>query len=288
MLLKQLKYFFTVASLKTLGRNFLIGIGGLWLVLEVLNFFFEEQVRRFKGSSYFGLAFAGVALSYTLWQSRPRLRYSRRSREANVEVEIMVGDLFATTGNVAIGCSDCYDTEAPGSVDPKSLIAQLVKRSYGGLPDALDQLISRSLTANRLAGSADPRIERGKKERFPIGTVAVVNEGSRKVFLTVFSKARPDKTTDTTQEELWLSLSELWKVVRREGGLEPIAVPVWGSGMAKFHAARITLIQIVLLSYVIAARERPVSRKLSIIISENGYDPEEMAEAIQLIDTLDF
>ena len=294
MFRQRLRFLFSPQSLKVLSGHFVAALGTQWLILEVVSFFFKEG-SPVAGPDFFIdyrphilLAFLVPAFAWTLYRSFPRFSYSRRSREANVEVEVKVGDLFAVPGNVAIGCSDCFDTEAPASVDPKSLIAQLVKRSYGNQYATLDQLIGRSLADGKLTGTADASIERGKKERFPIGTVAVVSDGSRKIFLTVFSKAKPDKATDTTQEDLWISLSELWKVVRREGGLEPITVPVWGSGMARFHASRITLIQIVLLSFVIAARERPVSRKLTLVIHGDSYDPEEMAEAIQLIDTLDF
>lgn len=286
MFLKRLKFLFSKESVRPLLRNFFIALGALWLVLEILHFFFERRIANVKETLF--VPFLGVALVYALWRTFPPLRYWRWSREANAGIEVVIGDLFAAPANIALGCSDCYDTDAPASVNPKSLIAQLVSRSFGGRPAALDGLIMQSLASYNLTGTVDPGIARGKKERFPVGTVAVVKEGSRKIFLTVFSKANHDKTTDTTQDDLWLSLSAMWKVVRRAGGLEPIAVPVWGSGLANFNAPRISLIQIVLLSFVIATREKPVSRKLTLVIHEKDYDPEEMSEAIQLVNTLDF
>ena len=288
MFLQRLKFFFSAVTLRAFLRYFFFAIGAQWLVVEVLNHFLKNKPWFQQINDNLLLPFLGVALLYALFLSFPPLRYGRRLRGPNAEIVITVGDLFTFPSNIAIGCSDCFDTKAPDAVDPKSLIAQLVSRVDGVLAGTLDQLIAQSLASHSIAGTVDPGFTRGKNARFPVGTVAVVKEGPRKVFLTVFSKANYDKTTHTTQEDLWLSLSALWKVVRRDGGLEPIAVPVWGSGLAYFNAARISLIQIVLLSFVIATRERPVSRKLTLVIHEKDYDPEEMAEAIQLVNTLDF
>lgn len=288
MFLQRLKFFFSAVTLRAFLRYFFFAIGALWLVVEVLNHFLKNKPWFEQINDNLLPPFLGVALLYAFVRSIPPLRYGRHLRGPNAQIEIVVGDLFATPSNIALGCSDCYDTQAPDSVAPNSLIAQLVDTSYEGNPGTLDERIKQSLDAYNVTGAVDEGFTRGKKERFPVGTVAVVKAGARKVFLTVFSKANHDKTTNTTQDDLWLSLSALWKVVRRDGGLEPIAVPVWGSGLALFNAARISLIQIVLLSFVIATRERPVSRKLTLVIHEKDYDPEEMSEAIQLVNTLDF
>jgi hypothetical protein len=61
-----------------------------------------------------------------------------------------------------------------------------------------------------------------------------------------------------------------------------------GAGLAGFQASRISLIQLLLLSFAIATREKIVTRKLTLMIWEGDYDPREMSEAIEMIKTLEF
>jgi hypothetical protein len=225
---------------------------------------------------------------WTVKHALPPQKYRKKSRLSGVEIEISTGNLFEEQGNIAFGCSDCFDTEPETVVGPNSLIAQLVTIFHKGDHKALDSLILQYLDNQKIRGKNDPDKLFGKNIRFDLGTVAIVPVRDKKAFLLVFSVTNDDKTTTTSTEELWMSLCRLWVAIRRNGFLSPIAVPVFGSGLARFPASRISLIQLLLLSFVIASRESKVSKKLTLVISEHDYDPAEMMEAIGLLETLDF
>lgn len=91
-----------------------------------------------------------------------------------------------------------------------------------------------------------------------------------------------------SKEDLWMSLSSLWKMVRERSTSDRFAVPFWGVGIARFPSSRLLLIQLLLISFAIATRESVVTRKLSLIIYEKDYDPEEIIVIIQILNTLTF
>ncbi len=285
MFKKRLKYFFSGATLTSLLTNLLQALGILWLLFEVASYFSPGFSDKKSILFYF---FISAALVWTVIRSFPRLNHHKKSKPSNTEIEIKVGNLFKEPGYLAIGCSDCFDTEPETVIGSRSLMAQLVKNSFSGNYNILDGKISQSMYEQKIHGIPLSEKKFGKTERFPIGAVAVIQLTNQKVFLFAFSTTNNDKTTTTTKEDLWASLCQLWTEVRKQGFLEPISVPVFGAGLARFPASRISLIQLLLLSFAIATRENIVSRKLTLVISESDYDPEEMAEAIELVNTLEF
>jgi hypothetical protein len=284
-LTKRIRFFFTRGAIKHLSIHLLQILGVLWLFVEVASYFFTQMSEK-KQQIFFG--FVSLAVVWTLLRALPPVMHSKKSRSSDIEIEIKVGNLLEEPSNIAFGCSDCFDTEPEVVVGPNSLIAQLVRRFYKGDHQALDSHIFQYLNSNNISGKDDSTKLFGKKTRFDLGTVAIVPVQDYKAFLLVFSVTNDDKTTTTTKEDLWGSLCHLWAAIRRNGFLEPITVPVFGSGLARFPASRISLIQLLVLSFVIASREAKVSKKLTISIATQDYDPAEMVEVIEFLRTLDF
>lgn len=287
MVNKRIRFFFSRRGISIMLGHFLQALGTLWLFLEVSSYFFSS-LTEVKGRLFY--AFIIIALIWTVGRSSPSLNYKKKSKASNVEMEIKTGDLLSESGNIAFGCNDYFDTEPEKVVGSRSIIAQFVRKSFDGDHLSLDRQITDFLDRQEITGIAttETRKSLGKTQRFPIGTIVVIQENERKVFLSAFTRTNPDNTTIVFKEDLWASLSELWTAVRKYGYSEPILIPAWGAGLARFPASRISLIQLAILSFVIATRESIVSRKLTLVISESDYDPEEMAEAIELIDTLEF
>ena len=288
MLRKRIKFLFSREALKELLSNSLMMLGVLWLILEIISFFFPVEVNKLKESYWIFFSFVGATFVGALVFSFPPLRYTRKSSASNVEVELKVGNLLNQTGNIAIGSSDCFDTEFPQVIPVESLKAQLIQKYFQANHTLLDQAIDASLRAQGIVGPVDSSKIFGKKHRYPVGTVATVPAGNKQAFITVYSKMNADKLTLTSIEDIWLSLCGLWSAVRLHGNLHSISIPIWGAGLARAKASRLSLIQLVLISFAIATREIRVSRKLSIIIYEPDYEPDEMRKAIRVLNSIDF
>jgi hypothetical protein len=285
LLLKRIAFLFSLRNLKLLAGHFFQALGGLWLLIELSKHFFP-RLDAPRPTLLIGVLL--ISLLWSLARSFPPQTFRRRYRASNVEIEISVGDILKEHSHIAFGVSECFDTEPEVVIGGGSLMAQMVRHAFSGNHTLLDGAISDALRRSKLTARHDPDKDFGKPNRYPIGSVAIIEVNSRKVFLTAFSVTNADGTTTTSKDNLWSSLSQLWSEFVRVGQTEPLAVPVLGSGISRVQASRISLIQLLILSFVIATRERVVSRHLKIVIYENDYDPVEMAEAIELIKTLDF
>ncbi len=284
MFWKQVEYLFSKDGIRDLLTHFLMAFGIIWLSIESLSYFFPDKLPR--GLGLF-LASVIIAVLWATIRSLPPRRYSRISKASNVEVEIKIGKLLDQPCNIAMGSSDYFDS-APDVISNETLRYKLIQKSFNGNHTLFDKAISTFLDEHHITGTLDPNKTFGKRIKFPIGTVVVIPDGSRKTFLTVFAKMYPDKTTIASKEAMWTGLCCLWTAVRQHGSLEPIALPLWGAGQARANASRLLLVQLILISFAMATRETKVSRKLSILVREEDYHPSEMMEVIKLLGTLEF
>lgn len=285
LLLKRTHYFFSKDNLKTVFQNFFLALGILWLILEFSAFFFPDYIQ--KSSTLFFISIIASAL-WAIIRSFPPISYSKESSSSNLIIEIKLGDIFSEPSNIAIGTSNYFDSEYPHIISEHCLKAQFIKRFYDSNPGFLDKEIEKSIDEQMIKGELDETKLFGKKICYPIGTVAVVPFNNHKAFLSVFSEMQSDRTTIISRKSIWESLCNLWDAVRRHKSLHSIAIPVWGAGFGLAPANRISLIQLILTSFIMANREWTVSRKLSILIYEKDYDPREMLKIKKLINTMNF
>ncbi|MCU0644539.1 MAG: DUF6430 domain-containing protein [bacterium] len=240
-----------------------------------------------RNSSFFYLAIL-ISAVWAIALSFPPIAYIKESSSSNLKIEVKLGDIFSESSDIAFGTSDYFDSEYPSIISEHCLKAQFIKRFYDGNHAFLDKEIEASLKEQNIKGTMDKTKAFGKHLRYPIGTVAVVPFNNRKAFLSVFSEMKPDKVTNISRKSIWESLCKLWDAVRRNRALHSIAIPVWGAGFGLAPANRVSLIQLILTSFIMANKEQTVSQKLIIMIYEKDYHPREMMKIKKLIDTTNF
>jgi len=285
LFLKRTRYFFSKDNLINVFQKFFLALGILWLLLEFSAFFFPDFIEKDISLFYMSIAISAL---WAIVMAFPPISYIKESSSTNLKIEVKLGDIFSEPSNIAIGTSDYFDSEYPNIISEHCLKAQFIKRFYDNNPAFLDKEIEASIKDQAIKGTVDETKAFGKKTRYPIGTVAVVPFNNHKAFLSVFSEMQTDKNTVISRKSIWESLCNLWDAVRRHKSLHSIAIPVWGAGFGLAPANRISLIQLILTSFIMANREWTVSQKLSILIYENDYDPREMLKIKKLIDTTNF
>jgi hypothetical protein len=202
---------------------------------------------------------------------------TRAFRHPNTTVRVVVGDLFDQPGQLVVGFTDTFDTDASGDlvVSRNTLQAQLLERIYDGDVDRLDVELAAAtavLRPVRTESEADKPL--GKLHRYPLGSVAVLRPAGRRVFCCAYSTMGNDLIAKSTVDTLWASLGSLWSSVARHGGLEPLTMPVVGSDLARIDPLnRENLIKLILMSYVARSREAVFCRELTIVVH-----PKDIAE----------
>ena len=183
-----------------------------------------------------------VAESLCLLRERLRARYvgevlRRDFPQLRVTVVVRLGDLFEQDdANLAVGFGDTFDTctEDDAVISRESVQGQLLERVYGNDRARLDTDLRKGLRGViPVARETVKDKPRGKRTRYPVGTVVPLPAGRRRVFAFVHCRQGLDLVTHSSGAELRASLENLWRSVRVHGLLKPVAIPLVGSGLAR-------------------------------------------------------
>ncbi|GAB3855962.1 macro domain-containing protein [Dactylosporangium cerinum] len=236
-------------------------------------------------------ATAAGSLLYGLVRARPGRAVTRDLRYPRCRVEIVPGDLFdEQDAHLVVGFTDVFDTDVTDDriINARSVQGQFLHRVHGGDVAALDTQLSAALDG--VPGAVTVRREDkplGKLSRYPIGTVAVLGNPRRSYFCVAYSTMTPALVAQSSGDELWLSLSRVWAAAHRHGQQGRLAMPVIGAGLARFDALdRQGLIQLILLSFVAASRQRLITTRLSIVVPPQEFDDLDRLELQAYLDSL--
>lgn len=219
-------------------------------------------------------AVVGPCVLWAVARAWPRVRVRGGFTYPEMTVVVEPGDLFDRPGHLAIGFCDTFDTELSprGLISAASVQGQLLDRAYGGDLAKLDAALAAALHKVR-SEQRNARHERsadrlaGGPARYPIGTVAVLEDEPRLIFGVAYSRLGADGVARSSVEDLWLGLNRLWDAVYQRAHQEPVAIPLLGTGLARLdHLEPQDVLRLILLSFVTRSRERRVCRELRVLI----------------------
>lgn len=216
-----------------------------------------------------------MSATYAAFTGWPRSAYSRHLLTPRTELRYQVGDLFGQEGHLVIGFSDTFDTETPDIISRESVQGQFLDRIYLGDVVTLDSHLAEALSVEQeIAVETRQAKPQGKRERYAMGTVAVIGSAERIYFCCAYSRMRNDNVAESSVDQLWSSLSSLWCTIRDRGQLEPVSIAVVGSELARLSSqlSQADLARLITLSFLTASRQKVVTRRLNIVIHPKNAD----------------
>jgi hypothetical protein len=240
------------------------------------------------------MVIAGVALGacvvWGLGRTYPRARLEHEFSQPEMVVRVIVGDLFDQDTHLVIGFSDTFDTSTHGDrvISKASAQGQLVDRYYDGDAGRLDRVL-RSALGDVAPLTTESRTEkrRGKLQRYPMGTVAVLGDHPRLIFAVAVSRMGNDLIAHSSVDDLWHSLGQVWEAVRGRGQRSAVSIPLVGSGLSRVDALdRNNLARMILLSFVAHSRQALVARELRIVIHPDDVERIDMIAVNAFLRTL--
>lgn len=263
--------FRTTLKSRTVRRKctvaFLCCLGTLCGVTSLFAAIYPDQLKT-QGWPY--IATVGLAsAAYALFISWPRSTYTRHLFIPNTELRFQIGDLFEQAGHLVIGFSDAFDTKTPDIISRESIQGQFLDRVYLGDVARLDSDLTEALSAEPIVSIETVQAKpQGKCTRYAIGTVAVIGDNQRLYFCCAYSRMRNDNVAESTIDDLWNSLSQLWCTIRDRGQLEPVSIAVVGSELARLSSqlSQTDFARLIILSFLTASRQKMVTRRLTIVV----------------------
>ncbi|MFD1049194.1 macro domain-containing protein, partial [Kibdelosporangium lantanae] len=213
---------------RTFAGNLLAAFGAVSAAIQFVSALFPAAL------SPPGLIMAGsmvFCLGWAVTRAYPRRRVRGEFPHPGMTIVIEKGDLFDVRGNIVVGFTDTFDTAVDCPVHAASVQGQLLNRLYGADPAKLDRELAFALR-DTPPQSWERRANKpvGNLARYPLGTVAVLRQGSRRVFAVAYSRLGNNGVAQSGVEELWFSLNRLWDAVHRHGPQETITLPLVGTG----------------------------------------------------------
>lgn len=248
----------------------LAALGTLWLLTELLMFIeIAPKVVAWLKSSWWVFAVGGVA--YGAWDARPKLSVMCSLKNRDVRIEVRVGDLFAGTSGLVIGCNTSFDTDLQtGLISPRSVQGQFTKKYYSDTAH-LDTDLAQALAHPLVAQPNQDPTKRGKPAVYPIGTTVTLRPRGRTTYLCAIAHMNAHGNASATFDDLKNALPALWDHVTSNGDAGDIVLPVLGSGFGRVAESRETLIREILSSFIAAcAAQRPCS-SLAVVIHPSDY-----------------
>jgi hypothetical protein len=267
-------------GLRRLSISFLAVFGILWLLLEPAALFFPGSFELgWKG--YLGLVLISSFISFCL--RFPKLSFAEKLSSPDSEIEIKVGNLFDETGHLVIGFNDVFDTELGSIIKPSSVQGQFLTKVYKDDIGKLDKDIELALQPHHRSKDTSKKL--GKNWRYPIGTTITLGFHDKRFFLCAYGYMGSDTKVQSNADYIWTSLSSLWEEVRLKGNGINLAIPVIGVDLARTNIPRMTMIKLIVTSFIVATKKEFITRKLTIVIyskdidSVNLYDIEEFLKS---------
>jgi hypothetical protein len=228
---------------------------------------------------------ASVVMTSVIWgcsRSWPRAEVRHQLRRPNVRIRVLVGDLFEQHTHLVIGFTDVFDTDiATGEViDPRSIQGQFQRRIYGGDTARLDQDLKEALRESWPHSTEDQADKpRGKLDRYPVGTTAVLGDQNRRFFCVAYSEMRNDLVASSSVDHLWNSLNTLWNAVHSKGQLGTVSMPVIGTDLARISQLdHESILKMILLSFIARTREKIFCKELVVTVRREDFAKVNMLE----------
>lgn len=240
----------------------LAALGTLAVVVELFDVFQPDELAK-SDFPWFRVILV-VSIVYGGFRAWPRLVKESFNRP-NTEIRIVEGDLFKQSANRVVGMTTTFDTSVPNVVSTGSVQAQMLRNVYhdniGQLDAELDQVLLQARTT-------DHTNKPGKTNVYPMGTVAVLQHGRQFHYCLAYTEMDRTNVASTTVANIWLSLDQLWSVVRATSNGDPIAIPVIGGGQAKLspELPAQDSIRLMMMSFMFASRRAPICERLDIIV----------------------
>lgn len=264
------------------GRHSLASFGAIWLGTEIISFF-HEDAECFLSTK--GVWFFIIGLLIACFLSRPKKMFRSRLNNRDVTIEIRIADAFEVPGDLVIPTNTTFDTDLDGRI-PKahSIQGEFTRQYYDSVVHHLDLDINAALAKENYGYEEPPEKKRGKKRRYPIGTVIQLEKSRRLFYLVTNTHINNDGVASTTIESLKESLAKLWYYISEKGSKGDIVIPLLGTGKARLSDTREGIFLEIIRSFIASCSSGNYCDKLIVAI----YPPDVIKHRIDLNYLRDF
>lgn len=154
-----------------------------------------------------------------------------------------------------------------GPISSQSLQGQFTDRYYSNA-DHFAQDLTNALNREVNTVYNDEQTE---ETRYEVGTVVKISIDAQNAYFVAIDELNELSGIESSLDYVRKGLGSLWYYIGKQGLLNPLVIPVLGTGHTAIPVSREQMILEIITSFIAACTERKFSEKLTIIISEDDY-----------------
>lgn len=245
------------------------GVLGAISVLTSIVFLFVDICTKYKNIIGIVALIVLITIYVGLW-CHARTRQSICLKINTSEVEVKFGDIFEENADLkVIGFNEYFDTQVDNViVSTLSLHGQYIERFYKGRVADLDSLISSDAHLVEAILGDNASREQGKKTRYKLGTVVVVND----YLLAAFSRFDSSNKAYLEINDYISCLLNFWNEVDRVYAGRTVALPILGSGLTRFkgyeNISDQELLELIIWTFRVSRIKFTYPAKVKIVVYE--------------------
>lgn len=265
---------------KILIESFAI-IGGCYSAYEILVTLFPSQNDIFEDFLKISLI---ISFLIGIFVNIPKKRFRYQLKNKDVGITLCIGNLFKEKGAMIIPTNTTFDTKMEEEfISPKSIQGQYQCKYYPNNLRTLDNLIEIELTEEKYE-----KLKRkgSKSKKYPIGTAIKLNNNGKRFYFLAIADVNSNGKPNANFENIQVSLEKLWECILRRGNMEPIVMPIIGTGRTGLNVSRQKIIKEIIFSFIAHTNEKKISDELIICIHPqdiSNIDLEELKEYLDYI-----
>lgn len=246
-------------------------VGAIWLLTEILTRVSPAATSwlDLNGNLYILLVFSAGSLLFVVhsFETR-RITFKVPTTDSNITIKF--GNIFDEESDWVIGVNEFFDGHIGQVVAQNSVHGQFITKIFNG-----DETLFREAMDAALVGVAKVATTRQTKprDRYEIGTTAVVQNGAHKAFLVAMSHT--DLMTAkaaSTVPLLWDAMRGALQSVHAYGNGQPLAMPLIGNGRSSVNIEPQHLLRLLVLSLVDFGRKVGLPKEVTIVVPEACFD----------------
>jgi Domain of unknown function (DUF6430) len=239
-------------------------IGTIYLFVQILDFFHIYKQDMYSGYAVIPIIIS--ALLFVVFSRRPVSRVRYKVPKKDLSIEVRIGDLLSTPGEMVISSSSTFDTDMGSElISTQSLQGQFAVKFFNANTSEIDEQIEKSLQNVQFElNNSRP----GKKKEYPIGTVAKIKAHSKNFYFLAMSHMNESGNASSTIRMVDDALENLWKYMAEKAELGDIVMPLIGTGRGRINIPRKKVVEKIAQSFADASQDKIFSNRLIIVISE--------------------
>lgn len=198
--------------------------------------------------------------------NKPKKEYVFNIKDRDIKIILKIGDILKEKFAIVVPTNTTFDTKMDNDfISIKSVQGQVQDKYFKNNISTLDCLMEKELENIPFIELTDRKDTKNKK--YDIGTTVEINQNGKRFYFLADSDINiKGQTINPSTMNITDALSRLWQYIGEFGHVEPIAIPIIGTGRMGIVSSREEIFKNIIFSFVANNTTKKIATELILYI----------------------